>query len=132
MKKCVSCGKSGLFLKLNERQLCESCAQKVKKDELSKREVANVEAQYVFKMAESIRDTVENMASMAKDCGAYSDETMESAVKMLTIAVEEAKKAVAVVRDPDVSKIGPTIENAKKIVEEMHSKTLELMGKAKY
>lgn len=72
------------------------------------------------------------MGVMAEDCGAYSNDVMEKAVAMLTTAVEAAKRAAAVVRNPDVSKIAPTIAETKKTVEDMHAKTLELMGEAKY
>lgn len=132
MGKCVGCGKSGLFLKLNDKHLCSDCEEKQKKTELSTREVANIQAKYICDIAKSIQDTVENMGVMAEDCGAYSNDVMEKAVAMLTTAVEAAKRAAAVVRNPDVSKIAPTIAETKKTVEDMHAKTLELMGEAKY
>lgn len=131
MAQCRKCGKKGLFLTLSEKGLCADCAQKEKQMELAVRQRANIDAAYIVEVTNSIKDTVESIVTLGES-GAYSNETVEYALKKLDEAVSQAKLAATVVRNPDVSKIKPTIDSSKKAVEEIHAITLDLIKKTTY
>lgn len=127
MSQCVKCGKNGFFLKVNEKQLCENCANEERKTELNIRQQANEVAKFVHSTTMSISDTAELIISLGER-GVYTIETMEAAMKILDEAMAQTEKAITVVRDPDVSKIQPTVEYAEKTVKELHSKILGLLN----
>ena len=131
MKQCKKCRKKGLFLKLSDNELCADCVQKEKQMDLVVRERANIEAKYVIGLAGSIRDTVESIVTLGES-GAYSSETVEYALKKLDEALTQAKLAASAVRNPDVTKIEPTIDSSKKAVEDIYKITLDLIKKTTY
>lgn len=126
MAQCKKCGKKGLFLKVNDNQLCENCAREERNYELKIRQLANESAQFIHRTTDSIYDTVNTIISI-HESGGYPKETAEEAMQILNEALAETKRAIAVVKDPDISKIGPTIEAATKRIEELHAKSLDLL-----
>ena len=130
MAQCKKCGKKGIFLKVNDQQLCESCAREAKEAEHKVRQLAHEEAKYILRTTESIQDTVSLIVDMGEQ-GVYSDETVSEAIALLNKAVAATKQAVAAVKGSDIDNLNSTIASSTKTVDEVHAKTLALITQQK-
>ena len=145
MAECKHCGQKSIFLRVNDEGLCAACVQsreayRRKKAEAKQRETEAaaareaavrqqgvIAAQGVNTQAQSIADTANLMVSMLNQPGGFSDEDVQTAIKIAERAAAAVAALPDIVQFGELDSIMPAVQAAQTVIDTLTAQINEYL-----